>query len=254
MNLTFQTSLSTSYKNNSQKIRVMSEKWTLKNWFCPNCGGKLSGQKNNKKVSDFLCKKCLEDFEQKASKNKFKWKTIAGEYNTYIEKLKEKDKPNFFFLHYIDKKYLVEDFFVVPKYFFVPEIIEKRAKWLKNRPNYYMCSILFWKIPNSWKIYYIEDWKEISKEKILEKWQKTAFLKEIKQIKSKWWILDIMNIVESLNKQKFSLNEVYAFEKDLEKLHPENKNIKAKIRQQLQFLRDKWYLKFLEKRGNYKVL
>jgi type II restriction enzyme len=55
----------------------------------------------------------------------------------------------------------------------------------------------------------------------------------------KGWILDIMNIIESLDKKEFSLKEIYAYEKDLEKLHPENKNIKAKIRQQLQFLRDK---------------
>jgi len=63
-----------------------------------------------------------------------------------------------------------------------------------------------------------------------------------------------MNCVESLNKENFTLKEIYTFEKDLEILHPENKNIKAKIRQQLQFLRDKNYLEFLEKRGNYRIL
>ena len=126
-------------------------------------------------------------------------------------------------------------------------VTARRAGWTGS-------NILFWKIPNSWKIYYIEDWKEISKEKILEKWQKTAFLKDIKKDNLKGWILDIMNCVESLEKEKFNLKEIYIFEKDLEKLHPENKNIKAKIRQQLQFLRDKWYLEFLEKRGNYRIL
>jgi len=63
-----------------------------------------------------------------------------------------------------------------------------------------------------------------------------------------------MNCVESLNKNEFTLNEIYTFEKDLKILHPENQNIKPKIRQQLQFLRDKKYLEFLEKRGNYKIL
>jgi len=72
MNLTFQTSISTPYTNNSQKIRAMSEPWTEQNIFCPNCGNKLSEQENNKKVSDFLCENCLENYEQKASKNKFK--------------------------------------------------------------------------------------------------------------------------------------------------------------------------------------
>jgi type II restriction enzyme len=73
-------------------------------------------------------------------------------------------------------------------------------------------------------------------------------LKDIKKDKLKGWILDIMNCIESLNKKEFSLNEIYAFENDLRMLHAENNNIKAKIRQQLQFLRNKNYLKFLEKK------
>ena len=173
-----------------------------------------------------------------------------------IKRLEEKNKPNFFFLHYLDWIFSVNDFFVVPKYFFVAEIIEKRKPLLSTarRAGWTGSNILFSKIPNSWKIYYIEDWKEISKEKILEKWQKTAFLKEIKKDNLKGWILDIMNLIESLEKECFNLKEIYAFEKDLEILHPENKNIRAKIRQQLQFLRDKNYLEFLEKRGNYRIL
>ncbi len=256
MNLNFQTSLSIPYTNNSQKIRAMSEPWTEKNIFCPNCGNKLSEQKNNKKVSDFLCKNCLENFEQKASKKKFKWKVISSEYYTLIKRIKEKNKPNFFFLHYLDWIFSVNDFFVVPKYFFVAEIIEKRKPLSSTakRAGWTGSNILFSKIPNSWKIYYIEDWKEISKEKILEKWQKTAFLKDIKKDNLKGWILDIMNCIEFLDKKIFTLKEIYTFEKNLERLHPENKNIKAKIRQQLQFLRNKWYLKFLEKRGNYMIL
>ena len=35
-------------------------------------------------------------------------------------------------------------------------------------------------------------------------------------------------------------------------MHPENKHIKDKIRQQLQFLRDRGYLKFINK-GKYKL-
>jgi type II restriction enzyme len=72
MNLTFQKSLAKSYTSNSQKIRAMSEAWTQENIFCPNCGEKIKNLENNKKVSDFLCENCLENFEQKASKKKFK--------------------------------------------------------------------------------------------------------------------------------------------------------------------------------------
>lgn len=62
-----------------------------------------------------------------------------------------------------------------------------------------------------------------------------------------------MNCIDSLNKKEFSLQEVYNFESDLMVIHPENKHIKDKIRQQLQFLRDKNYLKFTSL-GKYKLL
>ena len=66
-------------------------------------------------------------------------------------------------------------------------------------------------------------------------------------------ILDIMNCIDALGKKVFSLDEIYSFERDLKLKHPDNRHIKDKIRQQLQLLRDKGYLEFLEK-GKYKVI
>ena len=54
-----------------------------------------------------------------------------------------------------------------------------------------------------------------------------------------------MNCIDVLNKNEFTLADIYAFEGDLKVIHPENQNIKPKIRQQLQFLRDKGYLEFI---------
>ena len=58
--------------------------------------------------------------------------------------------------------------------------------------------------------------------------------------------------ISKLNKKEFMLDEVYKFENELNKLHPENRHIKDKIRQQLQFLRDKGYLSFAGG-GKYKL-
>lgn len=254
MNTVFNSKLAEGYTSKSQKVRVMSESWTAENIFCPNCGNSIENLENNKKVSDFLCKKCFENFEQKASQKKFKGKVISSDYATIVRKLNTIEKPHFFFLRYIASNYFVEDFFVVPKYFFVPEIIEKRKALSKTvrRAGYVGSYILFSKIPDSGKIYYRENGIEISKKDILEKWQKTTFLKTIKKSETRGWILDIMNCLELLDKQEFSLSDVYVFEYDLKKLHPENNNIQAKIRQQLQFLRDKNYLKFSGK-GKYRL-
>jgi len=254
MDLVLNKDLAKQYNNNSQKIRVISELWTEKNIFCPNCGSSIKNLENNKKVSDFLCEKCFENYEQKASQKKFQGKVVSSEYKTIVERLSSKNRPHFFFLHYLINDYSVNDFFVVPKYFFIPEIIEKRKALSENarRKGWVGSYILFSKIPNSGKIYYVENGKEFSKKEILAKWQKIAFLEDVKKSELKGWILDIMNCIDSLNKKEFFLQDIYDFESDLKIIHPENKHIKDKIRQQLQFLRDKNYLDFIGQ-GRYKL-
>ena len=91
------------------------------------------------------------------------------------------------------------------------------------------------------------------KERVLAEWQKTLFLREEKEITAKGWLLDVMRCVEKIGKREFVLDDVYMFESELAKLHPENMHIKDKIRQQLQVLRDKGYLEF-SARGQYSMI
>ena len=253
MELLLDKNLAINYTSQSQIARILTESWVEKEIFCPNCGDGVNSYKNNKPVADFYCEKCAEDFELKSKKGKIGKTVSAGAYSKMIERLNSEQKPHFFFMGYL-ATLIVNDFFVVPKYFFVPEIIEKRKALAESarRAGWIGSNILFSKIPTSGKIFYVENGKEISKKEVLQKWQKTAFLKEIKRPELKGWILDTMNCIEALGKSEFSLVEMYQFERDLEKIHPENKNIKPKIRQQLQFLRDKGYLKFTEP-GKYKL-
>ena len=67
------------------------------------------------------------------------------------------------------------------------------------------------------------------------------------------WKLDVFICLISINKQEFTLNEVYFFEKKLKAMYPNNQNVKAKIRQQIQFLRDLGLIEFLAN-GKYKKL
>ena len=71
--------------------------------------------------------------------------------------------------------------------------------------------------------------------------------------KLKGWILDIMKCIDKLEKNEFTLDEMYSFENLLSQKYTNNKHIKDKIRQQLQFLRDKGYLEFISK-GKYKLI
>ncbi|MFA5751067.1 MAG: DpnI domain-containing protein [Candidatus Paceibacterota bacterium] len=254
MNLILNKSLGNKYSNKSQKIRVITENWVLSQIYCPNCGNNVYEYANNMPVADFCCKRCSEDFELKSKKGKIGKKVSAGAYSQMIKRINSPQKPNFFFMGYMVKMWSVNDFFVVPKHFFVSEIIEQRKPLTESarRAGWVGSNILFSRIPKAGQIFYIENGKELNKRNVLEKWKKTVFLKKVKKVDTKGWILDIMNCIDSLNKKDFTLKDMYAFENDLFVIHPENKNIKAKIRQQLQFLRNKDYLEFVGN-GTYKL-
>lgn len=66
------------------------------------------------------------------------------------------------------------------------------------------------------------------------------------------WTMDVMRCVEKLSKPVFTLAEMRQFTGELSHLHPANNNIGAKIRQQLQILRNAGYLNFLG-RGRYSL-
>ena len=59
------------------------------------------------------------------------------------------------------------------------------------------------------------------------------------------WRLDVFNVVSKISANVFKLDQVYTHEQHLQELHPENRNVEAKIRQQLQELRDLGLIEFL---------
>jgi len=254
MQTVFNAKIANQYKNNAQKIRVLSENWAINKVFCPNCGGNITNFENNRPVADFYCPMCNEEYELKSKKDSIGKKIVDGAYSTMVERLQSRNNPNFFFLNYDVQNYEIINFLVIPKHFFVPDIIEKRKPLSQNarRAGWVGCNILLEHIPKSGKIFYIKNKQTRTKENIINDWQKTLFLRDAKKSELRGWILDVMNCIDILDKSQFTLQEIYAFENLLKEKHPENKHIKDKIRQQLQFLRDKGYLRFLGN-GKYQV-
>lgn len=253
MNRSFDLTLVQKYKSPSQKIRILSESWTKNEIFCPHCGNVLIQHENNAPAADFFCN-CGEGFELKSKKNVMRRKIVDGAYKTMIQRLKSEDNPNFFFLNYNSESYEVLNFVVIPKHFFIPEIIEKRKPLSQNavRSGWTGCNILLQSIPRSGKIFYIQNQKGNEKKEIMKQWQKTLFLRDLKTKDLKGWILDTLKCIENLGKETFSLQEMYQFESLLSQKYPRNRHVKDKIRQQLQLLRDRNYLEFVD-RGVYRL-
>jgi type II restriction enzyme len=252
MNLKLPIEIAERYSSISQKARVMTENWVNNSIFCPNCGNDLSVFENNKPVADFFCKRCSEEYELKSKNGEMGRKIVDGAYSTMIDRLLSFNNPNFFFLSYDKITLEVWNFLTVPKYFFVPGIIEKRKPLASaaRRAGWIGCNIIMENIPEFGKIFYIQNGIPKSKKAVLSKWSRTEFVKTTSDLETKGWMLDILVCIERIKKKEFTLEEVYQFESNLKIKHPLNNNINAKIRQQLQFLRDRNVIEFLG-HGNY---
>lgn len=243
------------YSSNAQKIRVMTENWVDKNMFCPYCGNQyVSHFENNKPVADFFCPSCMEEYELKSKSAAISNKVNDGAYNTMIERITSINNPNFFFMHYNKTNLQVENFIMVPKYFFSPDIIEKRNPLsdTARRAGWIGCNILLSRIPDEGRIYIVQNEKEISVEKIIEKVHKTEFLRDSK-LDARGWTLDVLNCVNTIEDKDFTLDQIYRFEELLAAKHPDNHHVKDKIRQQLQMLRDYGIIEFTG-RGHYRKI
>jgi type II restriction enzyme len=256
LNLNFDTKLADNFSSNSQKIRILTEDWVHRSVFCPNCGEKdILQYPNNRPVADFFCSSCEEDYELKSKEGKIGKKIVDGAYSTMIERLNSNSNPNFFMLSYNKCSQTVRNFLCVPKHFFVPKLIEMRRPLAltARRAGWVGCNILLQHIPESGKVYFVRDGVQLQQQSVLDKWKETLFLRQEHKLSGKGWLIDILLVIERIGKTEFTLDDIYGYESLLADLHPENSHIKDKIRQQLQILRDKNYLTFVN-RGVYRLI
>jgi type II restriction enzyme len=142
---------------------------------------------------------------------------------------------------------------VIPKHFFTPSIIERRRPLADTarRAGWIGCNIVLDRIPNAGRIYLLKDRVPASRETVQQQWAQTVFLRRA-GVEARGWLLEVMKTVEDVGLGAFTLDDVYAGEGRLQALYPNNRNVRPKIRQQLQVLRDHGFLEFLG-RGKYRL-
>ena len=253
MDLNFNMSKARDYTSNSQIARVLTENWVQSNGYCPNCGcDRLDAFKNNMPVADFYCDACSEQFELKSKgAETVGCKIVDGAYKTMIERIQSDNNPHFFFLTYNKNTWSVNNFLIIPKHYFTSKIIEKRnpLKATARRAGWVGCNIDLTRVPSNGHIYIVQNGRSIKKDIVQSKWQSTSFLKQQKG-EARGWTLDVMNCIDAIQGDTFTIKDIYAFEEKLKVLYPSNNFIKDKIRQQLQLLRDKGLIIF-KSRGIY---
>lgn len=255
MKLQMEAYLAEKYHSTSQRIRIITEKWVGQNIYCPCCGNeRLNHFENNRPVADFFCACCHEEYELKSKAGTIGRSVNDGAYDKMITRISMLNNPNFFFMNYNKANLIVRDLIFVPKYFFIPDIIAKRKPLAETarRAGWTGCNILLSKVPEEGKIFLIKDETLVPTEDVLKKVKKTDFISDYK-LGARGWILDILNCIQMIPNEDFSIEDMYYFEEKLSKKYPNNHHIREKIRQQLQVLRDKGILEFKGK-GQYRKI
>ena len=255
MNLSFDISAVEGYRSGAQIARILTENWVNTNMYCPRCGNpSLTHFENNRPVADFYCPSCYNEYELKSKEGNLGCKIDDGAYNTMIQRITSNHNPDFLFMSYSKKELKVRDLVLIPRHFFVPDVIEKRRALAPTarRAGWTGCNILIDKIPKQGRIEIISNGKVINKKYVIDHVENSNSLYK-KELNGRGWLIDILNCVNKIPSEIFTLEEMYKYGSELSSKYPQNHNIKAKIRQQLQLLREKGFIEFLGA-GNYRKI
>ncbi|MEQ1950343.1 DpnI domain-containing protein [Mesorhizobium yinganensis] len=243
----------TIYVSASQRARIWTEQWVSEWLYCPNCGNPEVLQfPANLPLADFYCPRCNDQYELKSQKKPFGAMLANGAYSTKMERLKSASNPNLLLLNYDASKAAVTDLCIIPKHFFVPEIVEQRKPLAATarRAGWVGSNILLSRVPQTGRIHLVKNSIAIPQVHVLAQWKQTIFLRG-QPAEMRGWLIEVMKCVDMFGDREFEINEIYEFAPMLARRYPDNNNVKPKIRQQLQVLRDSGYLKFVS-RGRYR--
>jgi type II restriction enzyme len=162
--------------------------------------------------------------------------------------------PGLFLLQYSRREFRVKNVLLIPHFAFNESMLQCRKPLSPQaaRAGWIGCNFLLDKIPADARIPVVDDGSVIAPAVVRHSYSKLRPLEKLEPTK-RGWTLDVLNVVHSLDKKEFSLGEVYDYERALTKLHPDNRHVRDKIRQQLQILRDLGLLEFLGN-GSYRLV
>lgn len=233
--------------------RAITEDWVTRNMYCPNClEEKAQPEKASNPLVDFRCPKveCGQRYQLKAQKEKFGPLVRDAAYRPWIESIENGTTPNLLLMRYDLRRLKVEYLEVIPSFFIRASVL--RSWLLSTRPHYEMCSIHIAMVGPDARIKLVEDGKAKHPREVQERYRSFAWMRHVNG-RTRGWTADVLRCIRQLKKTEFTLQEVYSYENELRKLHPENRFVKPKIRQQLQILRDRGFLEFSDRRGRYSL-
>jgi type II restriction enzyme len=242
------------YTSQPQISRVLSEKWFQENGYCLSCDSdRLSQTPANTKASDFVCPACNESYELKTFRSRPVRTLVDGAYSALMSRIQSESVPTLMLLER-NEKWQIQGLTAIHHLFLTPEVIEKRKPLSPSarRAGWVGCNIRLDLIVPDAQIEVVHQRNPASREFVRDRFRQFSRLKNI-PLYSRGWANLTLRIVRSLKRSEFSLSEIYDKENLFAASYPDNRNIRAKMRQQLQVLRDLGYLEFCGG-GRYRLL
>ncbi|MEJ5298779.1 MAG: DpnI domain-containing protein [Armatimonadota bacterium] len=237
----------------TQRVRWASEEWGARELYCPVCpADRLQRLPNNARARDFICPECQQCFQLKGSRASSMRIVPDGAYRTMLEAVLSASVPHLLLMRY-SPDWTVRDLFVVPAFFLTPDAIVRREPLRESarRAGWEGCNISLQRIPPDGKIAIVAGARPVPRHEVRQRFARTQTLAQV-EIRSRGWTLDVLAVLRQIGAPRFNLDDVYAFAPQLAELHPGNRHVEAKIRQQLQILRDLGFVVF-EGRGRYRL-
>jgi type II restriction enzyme len=248
------TACAEGYSSSSQRVRVITERWCAENLYCVACNADTLRQApTNTHVFDFECTKCAETYQVKGQKKHPVSRIVDGAYSKMLHAVQHNSAPNLLLLNY-SPDWLVDNLLLVPSVFFTESVLEKRKALgpLARRAGWTGCNLLLKNVPEEGQIDVVVRRCVVSPTAVRNQFRKVRKLASLNW-KARGWTLDVLKLLRENLRDQFSLSEVYSFEHQLGRLHPQNRNVRPKIRQQLQVLRDLGFIEFAGG-GTYRLI
>ena len=242
------------YHSRSQMARVATESWASANLFCVNCDSpRLTASPVGSRALDYLCPSCDDSFQLKSQSKPFGERVLDSAYSAMIAAIAADRTPHFVLLHYSRELWSVLDLVFIPRFAIPKSAIEKRKPLSSTarRAGWVGCNIVLTHIPADARLSIVRGGIVERASAVRRRFERLRPLAELRP-EERGWTLDVLTAVRGLGREEFLLEDVYAKECQLAALHPANRHVCDKIRQQLQVLRDKGLLEFLG-RGKYRL-
>lgn len=245
MNLNLNTDLGRAYTNRTQQIRRISEDWIARNGYCLRCDSdRLTPTTANTRSRDFVCESCQHGYELKSKQGVFSKSVLDGAYNAMVSTIRNGRTPTFLLLEYTTSwsilrlraihHSLITEQSVMPR---------KPLSASARRAGWVGCNILLPAIAIQGQIPLVLNGELCERSIPREAFARLENLSALSGV-DRSWAATILRLTDTFAPARFSLQQMYEFEPELQKIFPNNRNIRPKIRQQLQFLRDAGLLKF----------